>query len=97
MDEETEILTWQAVENAQGYKVEISCGKENHTHTEFIGSETSLCLKTCAPCADGVRVKIVPVTKGYVSPEAAEYVYAKQGLPLPTISVSRTSCLSGTP
>ena len=83
LDEETEILTWQAVENAQGYKVEISCGKENHTHTEFIGSETSLCLKTCAPCADGVRVKIVPVTKGYVSPEAAEYVYAKTRLATP--------------
>ena len=83
LDEETEILTWQAVENAQGYKVEISCGKENHTHTEFIGSETSLCLKACAPCADGVRVKIVPVTKGYVSPEAAEYVYAKTRLATP--------------
>lgn len=82
-DEATEILTWQAVENAQGYKVEILCGNSNHVHEEYIGNVTSLCIKGCAPRAEGVVVKIIPVTKNYISPEATEFVYMKTRLATP--------------
>ncbi len=82
-DEATEILTWQAVENAQGYKVEILCGNSNHVHEQYIGNVTSLCIKGCAPRAEGVVVKIIPVTKNYISPEAAEFVYMKTRLATP--------------
>lgn len=82
-DDTTEILTWEEVENAQGYKVVIECGNAEHVHEEYV-NETSLCLKTCAPGAEnGIVVKIIPVTKGYISPEEVEYVYNKTRLATP--------------
>lgn len=81
-DANTETLTWNAVENAANYAVTVVAG--NGTFSTVINAYPSFCLKEYAGIEGGIKVSVTPVTKGYNSPAAAEYVYNKLALATPT-------------
>lgn len=72
-DELTQTVSWQAVPEAVGYTVTVSCGSEGHAHTEIsVVGQTSYCIKECTVPEGGIAVTVTPYTKGYNSPAAAE-------------------------
>ncbi|MBQ4071871.1 MAG: leucine-rich repeat protein [Clostridia bacterium] len=84
IDEATETVTWNEVENATSYMVSVICGDASHSHAFVsVGSQTSVSIKGCAPCEGGIVVKVYPVTDGYISPEATTLTYEKSGLQTP--------------
>ncbi len=85
VDDASQTVYWNEVPGAGYYMVSISCGNASHSHGYVNnGTKLSVCLKECAPTADGISVKVYPVTKGYISPEAAELHYNKTNLSTPS-------------
>ncbi len=86
VNEETQVLSWYAVENATNYYVTVTCGDDNHTHTVVDnGSKTTFSIKECPAGADGkVRVSVLAVSNGYNSSAPTEFVYAKTKLATPS-------------
>lgn len=72
----TEILYWNPVKNATDYKVVIN------GETVLTGGKTSVSLKSYS--ASTVKAEVMPVSEGYISPEAAVYTYERKQLPAPT-------------
>ena len=79
-DDATETVSWEAVENAVSYRVIVSVDGEEVFNGD-IGNQLSYNLKTYA--AGEVVVQVVPVAKGYNSPEATEYGYTKARVATP--------------
>ena len=85
VDDATQTVHWNEVPGAGYYMVSVSCGNASHSHGYINnGTKLSVCLKECAPTADGITVKVYPVTRGYISPEAAELHYNKTNLSTPS-------------
>ncbi len=84
-DDATQTVSWDEVPNAAYYMVSVKCGNAAHNH-DFVnnGSKTSVSLKECASVKDGIVVKVYPVTQGYNSPAASEYIYQKSNLATPS-------------
>ncbi|MDE6060479.1 MAG: InlB B-repeat-containing protein, partial [Clostridia bacterium] len=84
LDAQTQVLTWNKVANATGYMVSVKCGNSAHGE-EFvnIGAVNSIGLKECASIEGGIVVKVYPVSKWFVSSEAATYTFNKQNLATP--------------
>ena len=85
VDEDTQIVSWYAVENATNYIVSVTCGNDAHTHMDIdVGAKTSFSLKECPAAADGkITVEVYAQTKGYNSPDATKYEYEKTKLATP--------------
>ena len=85
VDEDTQIVSWYAVENATNYIVSVTCGNDAHTHMDIdVGAKTSFSLKECPAAADGkITVEVYAQTKGYNSPDATKYEYEKTKLAAP--------------
>ena len=83
-DEATQTVRWDEVENAAYYMVSVACGNAAHNHA-FVnnGTKTFVSLKECASVKNGIVVKVYPVTRGYASPAASEYIYQKSNLATP--------------
>ena len=87
MNEETQILSWNAVEKATAYEVTV---ESNGTKT-FTVNEASIDLKEFA---GNISITVTPKAWGYNSPEAASYTYAKQILATPSNVVIEGNVLS---
>lgn len=76
-DEQTQQLVWNNVDKATGYMVSVQ-------DSEFVnvGAVNSLSLKEYAK--GEVVVKVYPVSKLYISPNAATYTFNKQTLATPS-------------
>lgn len=85
LDEQTQKLVWNQIDNATGYMVSVKCGNDAHSE-EFvnIGAVNSVSLKECAKCDGGIVVKVYPVSKFYISPSEATYTFNKQNLATPS-------------
>lgn len=81
MDDNTEILSWNVVENATSYTVTITDAEG--TYVINVGNTTSVCLKEYVASVDGIDVSVVAKSSGYNSPEESEYVYDKTRLATP--------------
>ncbi len=89
-DAQTQQLVWNDVENATGYMVSVECNEEDVDLAagligkEFVnvGAVNSLSLKEYAK--GEIVVKVYPVSKQYISPEAATYTFNKQNLATPS-------------
>lgn len=75
LDEETDTLVWNAVENAAGYVVSVNGGEPVD-----IGNRTSIGLKEYT---GEIVVSVYPKTKGYNSPAPTVYTYLKEALSTP--------------
>ena len=84
-DEATQTLVWNEVASAEGYMVSVKCGNPAHNHN-FVnfGTQTFVSLKECDAVDGGIVVKVYPVSEGYNSPAASEYVFNKTVLGTPT-------------
>lgn len=85
IDEATETVYWNEVPAASGYMVSVKCGNTSHNHG-FVnnGTALSVSLKECSPFAEGITVKVYPVTKGYISPEPTELNFNKTKIATPS-------------
>ncbi len=83
-NEESSVVSWDAVNGAEYYMVSVTCGNELHNHG-FInnGSSTFVDLKECAPLAEGISVKVYPAADGYIIPAASEIKVNKTNLKTP--------------
>ncbi len=83
-DEATQTLVWNEVASAEGYMVSVKCGNPAHNHN-FVnfGTQTFVSLKECDAVDGGIVVKVYPVSEGYNSPAASEYVFNKTVLATP--------------
>lgn len=83
-DKDNERIAWNAVANALGYKVKLSCDNSEHNHgaAVLVGDECAYSVKSVKPCA-ALKVEVVPVTKNYTSPEAVSVVIDKKTLSSP--------------
>ena len=79
VDESTETVVWTPVANAIYYSVSVTVGDK--TLPTVYTSDAFYSFKF-APAGE-VTVKVVPVTKGYLSPEAASVTYTKTSLSAP--------------
>ena len=77
-DEANHAVTWDKVENAQGYKVEVTANGKTDTY-DVTAESYSLVNYTGA-----ITVKVTPYAKGYNAPEAASASFTKQALAAPT-------------
>ena len=83
-DSKNQVVSWEPVENAEGYMVLLLCGNEAHGHDFFYnGSATFVSLKECDATENGILVKVYPKTKGYFSAAASEYRVVKETLATP--------------
>ncbi len=74
IDKETESVTWDAVEKATGYFVEIKKGTET-LYSENIGDVCSFDFKPYG--AGEYRITVQPYARGWSQPEAAVLAYTK--------------------
>ncbi len=84
VDDDTQMLTWNAVENATNYIVSVKCGDPDHDH-EYIdnGNKTSYCIKECEAKDGGIEINVFPKTKGFISPAPAKVTYNKKAVATP--------------
>lgn len=94
-DEATQTLVWNEVASAESYMVSVQCGNADHNH-DFVnfGTQTFVSLKECDALEGGIVVKVYPMTEGYNSPAASEFVYKKTTLGTPTNLLLSGSVLS---
>ena len=78
-DAATDSFVWFPVLNATSYYVELTYGDK--TYTANIGNKTSFSL---ANFSGEMTVKVIPVTDGYNSPDAATATYTKAAPAAPT-------------
>jgi len=80
-NEETSVVSWSDVANAEYYMVSVVCSDPLHNHG-FVnnGGETSVDIKECS---SEITVKVYPVTEGYISPAATEIKVSKTNLKTP--------------
>ncbi len=83
--EETGILTWSAVENAEHYVALIECSNPAHNHslTKII-TDSSIDIRECSSSSGAISVKVYPVANGYYSPAAEEFEITKTSLATPS-------------
>ncbi|MDE6401688.1 MAG: InlB B-repeat-containing protein, partial [Clostridiales bacterium] len=85
VDESTQTLKWNAVDNATNYIVSIKCGKSDHVHSVVDnGNKLTYSLKECEPCEGGITINVYPKTKGYISPTPTKLIYNKTTLASPS-------------
>ena len=85
VDEETQTLKWNALENATNYIVSVKCGNPAHDHSAVDnGNKLTYSLKECAPREDGIVINVYPRTKGYISPAPTKLTYNKSTLATPS-------------
>ena len=91
-DEQTGILSWNPVENAQGYMVSVLCGNALHDHSFAKNSgEAFVDLKECSSVDGEITVSVYPVADGYASPDAVQTKVNKSILKTPDgVNVSGT-------
>ncbi|MBO7377401.1 MAG: InlB B-repeat-containing protein, partial [Clostridia bacterium] len=75
LNEQTQVLAWNAVPNASEYFVSVV--DANGEQTFAVGKATSFSLKEFEAVEGGIIVRVYPATKGYNSPEATTYIYNK--------------------
>lgn len=80
-DTEQCAVEWKGVENAEYYKVLVTCGDSSHEHNV---TDAFISLKECSPLSGGITVKVYPVADGYISPEAAEIKVDKTNIRTPS-------------
>ena len=90
-DEETETLSWDAVQNAADYEVKVTVGN-NEVHEILTNGKTSVSLKDFPEGA--LKVTVSPMTVGYNSVPSDVYEYAKVKLTAPTDLTVTGSILS---
>ena len=78
-DEQTDVLSWDAVENATGYSVEVTAGGKTEAFT--VTNATKFSLKNYA--AGEIAVKVTAIAKGYNASAAASALYAKKHISAP--------------
>lgn len=85
-DAEKETFAWNGVAKASEYLVTVTCKNADHNHKLVVsnGNKTSFSVKELAPCAAGYEISVLPVTRGYNSPEAAKAEFTKNTLAAPT-------------
>jgi len=83
-DAEEAVVSWSAVEGAELYMVSVLCGDKHHSH-DFIsnGNKTYIDLKGCLAGADGITVRVYPVSEGYASPSPTEITVNKTAIRTP--------------
>ena len=91
-DEQTGILRWDPVENAQDYMVSVLCGNALHSHSLVRNNgETFVDLKECSPIDGEITVAVYPIAEGYVSPDPTQTKVNKSILKTPGgVTVSGT-------
>ncbi len=83
VNEATQTLVWDPVENATNYVLSIACSDTNHNHGLVdVGNATSYSLKECG--RGEITVNIYAKTKGYNSPEPVTFTYNKPTIGTPT-------------
>ncbi len=83
VDEDSQLVRWNAVENATNYIVTIT--DANGEYVIDNGGALSCNLEKYAAGANGITVSVLPVTSGYVSPAAATVTFNKTQLATPVI------------
>lgn len=92
VNEETGIVSWDAVENAEKYVVTVDCGNDAHEHTNVVVGATQYDLKECEAQEGGIVVSVYAVAAEFGNSEAAEYNYAKTTLATPgNVTISGTT------
>ncbi len=83
-NEQTGIVGWNAVENAETYIVSLSCTNPLHNHSTFNKvTQTELDIKECSFDESGITISVYPVAEGYNSPEPTEIKIEKSHLKTP--------------
>ena len=78
---DNEKVTWKVVENAVGYKVEISVDGGETYESAYVSGTTSYSIVSYAP--GSLIVKVTAVTDGYYSPAAEAVTFEKTTLATP--------------
>ncbi|MCL2861736.1 MAG: leucine-rich repeat protein [Firmicutes bacterium] len=74
MNETTQVLSWNQVPDATGYRVYILCGNSN-TETVDIVNVSQIDLRHRSPRNGGIVIRIVPFAHGFNSPTAAQHTW----------------------
>lgn len=75
---ENGILIFGAVENAEKYLINIDCGNDDHSHTDFDnGTSTTYYLANCKMQKGGILITVTATAKGYASSVSKVFVYDK--------------------
>lgn len=83
-NEETGVVTWSEVENAERYVATIICSNPAHNHSiPTVLNENSLDIRECSSASGAITVKIYPAADGYYSAEAEEFKITKTSLATP--------------
>ena len=78
---DNEKVTWDTVENAVGYKVEISVDGGETYESAYVSGTTSYSIASYAP--GSLKIKVTAVTDGYYSPAAEAVTFEKTTLATP--------------
>ena len=85
VDEDTQTLKWNAVDNATNYIISIKCGNPLHDHAIVDnGNKLTYSLKECESKKDGIEINVYPKTKGYILPAPTKFIYEKSTLATPS-------------
>ena len=72
------MLIFNAVENAENYKITIECGNEEHNHINLNnGNATVYNFSNCYMQEGGIRFTVVATAKGYMDSVAETFVYER--------------------
>ena len=85
IDEATETLSWNAVENADGYVVSIKCGNAANNHEAAVVKGTSYSLKECENITDGIKINVYAFADGYGATPVENIIYNKTVLAAPSV------------
>lgn len=74
-ENETDIIEWNAVANAEKYILNITCGDSTHNHeaVQVPAGTTQYNFENCAMRAGGIEFIIKAVAEGYLTSESAVY------------------------
>ena len=73
---DSSILMFAEVENAEGYKITVECGNENHNHTEYdLGNSTFYDFSNCPMKEGGIKFTVTAYADGFASSYPTTYVF----------------------
>lgn len=83
VDAATQILSWDPVEGATNYILNITCTNSKHDHSRVdVGNATTYNLKECGK--GEVKISVTAATKGFNSQDPTEITYNKATIASPT-------------